>query len=75
MTKQQAYELLKQSEFDYLDFDGPDEDGKYFVFIGTEADKPFARFDDYDSANYFVHGVHEILNRVNSAKNLRSFFK
>lgn len=74
MTPQQAYGLLKGSQWDYLGFDGPDEDGRYFVFIGEESDKPFTSFQTEDEADEFVNAVHAIVNRVRSAGNLRSFF-
>lgn len=75
ITPQEAYKLVKEDgTFDYLDFGETTTIGKFDVWIGKKSDTPIESFDDYDSAQKFVDKTHEIINGINSARLLRSFF-
>lgn len=75
LTPQEAYKLVKEDDaYDYLDFGETTTIGRFDVWIGKKSDTPIESFDTYDSAQKFVDKTHEIINRINSARLLRSFF-
>ena len=75
ITPQEGYKLLKESGSSFLSIDGPYPDGKYWVYPGNKHPKDMiCMFSDYDEADEFVQEVHAIYRRIDSARNLRSFF-
>lgn len=75
LSPQEAYKLLKEDEtFDYLDVLHNPLTDKFGVVIGGRL-TPIEIFDTEDEAQMLVNKTHDILNKIQSARSLRSFIR
>lgn len=75
LSPQEAYKMIKEDDtYDFLRFDLNKETWKWDVWVGNRKETVIESFDEFDGANDFVNATHEIVNRIKSARQLRSFF-
>lgn len=75
LSPQEAYKLVQEDDkYDSISFDFNKSTKKYDVWVGDREEQIIESFDSFDEANNFVDKTHDIINKIRSARQLRSLF-